>query len=74
VPAAKAEAAEELFDEPVPTQSVSSREEAWGVTEAPQVETAQQEAAQPVASLYLEGEEAQHRDLDVPAFMRRLKF
>ena len=74
VPAAKAEAAEELFDEPAPTQSVSSREEAWGVTEAPQVETAQQEAAQPVASLYLEGEEAQHRDLDVPAFMRRLKF
>ncbi|HEX4756730.1 MAG TPA: cell division protein FtsZ [Terracidiphilus sp.] len=33
-----------------------------------------EQGTQPVASLFVEGEEEQQRDLDVPAFMRRMKF
>jgi hypothetical protein len=33
-----------------------------------------EQGTQPVASLFVEGEEEQTRDLDVPAFMRRMKF
>jgi hypothetical protein len=32
------------------------------------------QSAQPVSSLFQEGNEEQHRDLDVPAFLRRLQF
>ncbi len=39
---------------------------------APAVQVEQ--GTQPVASLFVEGEEEQQRDLDVPAFMRRMKF
>jgi cell division protein FtsZ len=31
-------------------------------------------SAEPVTSLFTEGTEAEHRDLDVPAFLRRLRF
>jgi cell division protein FtsZ len=34
----------------------------------------EQPSAQPEAVLFTEGEQEQHRDLDVPAFLRRLKF
>jgi hypothetical protein len=34
----------------------------------------QEQAVDPVTTLFTEGTEAEHRDLDVPAFLRRLRF
>jgi cell division protein FtsZ len=49
------------------------REAVYG--DPPRVEAARETAgAEPVASLYTEKEEDPQRDLDVPAFMRRLQF
>jgi hypothetical protein len=43
--------------------------------EAAQLETTgEEQSAPPASSLFQEGIEEQHRDLDVPAFLRRLKF
>ena len=56
------------------------RDYAADFREAPSAETRQFEtrqelqSAQPVSSLFQEGNEEQHRDLDVPAFLRRLQF
>jgi len=43
--------------------------------EAGRLETAhEQQTAEPVSSLFQDGNDEQHRDLDVPAFLRRLQF
>ena len=43
--------------------------------DASRLETApEQHTAQPVSSLFQDGNEERHRDLDVPAFLRRLQF
>jgi hypothetical protein len=51
------------------------RDYAGDFSEGVSVEARQEEpSAQPVTSLFTEGSEAEHRDLDVPAFLRRLQF
>jgi cell division protein FtsZ len=51
------------------------RDYAADFNESVRVQSIQEEpSAQPAAALFAEGEQEQHRDLDVPAFLRRLKF
>jgi cell division protein FtsZ len=62
----------EPFEEP-PSQA--ARANGSGFVQTPTVEAIQEpQVTEPVASLYEENHEAEPRDLDVPAFMRRHRF
>jgi cell division protein FtsZ len=63
------EMSEEQAYNPPPRDYVEEFAGAAGATAGPV-----EHNAQPAVSLFPEGDEAAHRDLDVPAFMRRLQF
>jgi cell division protein FtsZ len=64
---------DEMAAEPGPNPP--PRDYAADFSEGVSVQRVQEEpGAQPEAALFTEGEQEQHRDLDVPAFLRRLKF
>ena len=65
------------FEEPIEVAAAvqAPRDYAADFVEAPQVEVIREpQTAEPVASLFAETSEAEQRDLDVPAFMRRHRF
>jgi hypothetical protein len=65
------------FDEKAEESAVppQQRDYAADFTDGVSVQAIEEEqGAQPVTSLFAEGNEAEQRDLDVPAFLRRLQF
>ena len=54
--------------------NAAHRDYAGDFSDGPRVEPAPESGGEPVASLFTQKEEEEHRDLDVPAFMRRLQF
>ena len=64
---------DEMSEEPV--SALPHRDYAGDFLDSPIVQHVQEEpTAQPAASMLAQGEEELHRDLDVPAFLRRLRF
>jgi cell division protein FtsZ len=63
------------FDELSEEPGAPPRDYAGDFIDSPIVQHVQEDpTAQPAASMLADGEEEQHRDLDVPAFLRRLRF
>jgi hypothetical protein len=63
------------FDELSEEHVSPPRDYAGDFIDTPIVQHAQEESTvQSAASMLADGEEEQHRDLDVPAFLRRLRF